>query len=615
MVTLPLLLIMLCLYTACKAERNHSGAATDASTLPTHSQRIYNSLQAQTCSEGDREACPPALFCVESHCRCGVYPYNIISCNGTASLVLRRYCVTYDNKTNLTLIGSCIREYNKNKISANYGESLFHVLPSNQYGLQHDMCQPTNRTGTLCGRCLPGHYPLAYSFNTTCIPCPHARWNWFRYIMAAYLPLTLFYFIILFFKINTTSSYFFVVVYYCQDLTMPLVLRSFISIINSKAAPSLTTAGKVMFSLYGMWNLDFFRLFYSDLCLRLDILPTLALDYAVAMYPLLLIGVTYLLIVLYDKNYRVVTIMWTPFRALFSLFRRNWDIKTSVIDAFATFFFLSNVKFLSVSFDLLTPIKVYQLYFDHFNHTFAPFMAGDMKYFGKEHLPYAILAFIMLCVFVLLPIITLTLYPFAIFQKFLNLFPVRWYILHTFMDSFQGCYKDGTQPGTRDCRWFASVFFTFRLCHFLLFTISDKDVVLVLVAVSMFLLTLLIVVFRPFKQSSRPQNVVSIMFLQFLTLVTINTMLLNAIEIMAPQFSSIFYVLEVALVLVPFLYSFALVSYWIFKQRRFGFGVWRKLRAWSSGYAMLSEPLPDRIENSSEYPRENLSNFISVKHS
>ena len=38
---------------------------------------------------------------------------------------------------------------------------------------------------------------------------------------------------------------------------------------------------KVLLSVYGIWNLDFFRPYYSDLCLGIGILPTLALDYAI----------------------------------------------------------------------------------------------------------------------------------------------------------------------------------------------------------------------------------------------------------------------------------------------------------------------------------------------
>ena len=88
-----------------------------------------------------------------------------------------------------------------------------------------------------------------------------------------------------------------------------------------------------------------------------------------------------------------------------------------------------------------------------------------MPYFGEQHLPYAILAISVLVIFVVLPGVLLLLYPLQCFQKFLNLFPVRWYVLYTFMDSILGCYKDGTQPGTRDCRWFASVFFFARVSY------------------------------------------------------------------------------------------------------------------------------------------------------
>ena len=141
---------------------------------------------------------------------------------------------------------------------------------------------------------------------------------------------------------------------------------------------------KVLLSLYGIWNLDFFRPFYSDICLGIGILPTLALDYVIAVYPLLLMIISYQLIVLYDMNYRVVTIMWRPFRLLFSLFRRNWNIKTSVVDAYATLFLLSFVKFLSVSFDLLVPTKVYNLPGDHYNYTLALYYAGDIEYFASS---------------------------------------------------------------------------------------------------------------------------------------------------------------------------------------------------------------------------------------
>ena len=170
---------------------------------------------------------------------------------------------------------------------------------------------------------------------------------------------------------------------------------------------------------------------------------------------------------LYDRNFRPLVMLWRPFGRIFSLFRDKWDIRSSVIDSFATFFLLSNVKFLSVAYDLLRSVWVNQLSFSgNFTHPLRMYYDATIPYFGSTHLPYAILAIAVLVVFVLLPVLILILYPFRWFQKILNVLPVRWHVLHTFMDSFQGCYKDGTEPGTRDCRWFASVFFIVRSAGF-----------------------------------------------------------------------------------------------------------------------------------------------------
>ena len=88
---------------------------------------------------------------------------------------------------------------------------------------------------------------------------------------------------------------------------------------------------------------------------------------------------------------------------------------------------------------------------------------ASIMYNGPSHCPYFILAIGVLLIFVIIPVMILMFYPFKWFQKILNVFPVRWYVLHTFVDSFQGFYKNGIEPDTRDCRWFASVFFIIRL--------------------------------------------------------------------------------------------------------------------------------------------------------
>ena len=148
------------------------------------------------CSPENVTACPLGLFCLKEHCKCGEdYPANIMTCSGKTSSILNCYCATYLEEKNLTVIGACV--YNCGKS----GPEVHTTVTRN-----NSVCLSVNRTGALCGRCLPDHYPLAYSFNLTCILCPHARWNWVRYIMAAYLPLTLCYLFVHFFKVNVTIS-------------------------------------------------------------------------------------------------------------------------------------------------------------------------------------------------------------------------------------------------------------------------------------------------------------------------------------------------------------------------------------------------------------------------
>ena len=144
------------------------------------------------CSGPDNSSCPPGLFCKHGHCECGVYPPIIMTCNGT----VEEFLATFSEDK---VIGSSLYSWRNVSI-------FYHVpLPSSVSDL-NDYCKSMNKAGRLCGQCLPDYYPMAYSYNTTCIKCPHVRQNWVRYIIAAYLPLTIFYLIIVFFRINTTSA-------------------------------------------------------------------------------------------------------------------------------------------------------------------------------------------------------------------------------------------------------------------------------------------------------------------------------------------------------------------------------------------------------------------------
>ena len=118
---------------------------------------------------------------------------------------------------------------------------------------------------------------------------------------------------------------------------------------------------QVFFAFFSFWNLDFFRSFLPSIFLNVSTIQALALDYLVALYPFVLILLSYFIIELYDRKYIIIVIAWKPFKKIVSFYRTSWDIRTSIIDSFATFFLLSYVKILSVSSDLLIPTIIYQL--------------------------------------------------------------------------------------------------------------------------------------------------------------------------------------------------------------------------------------------------------------
>ena len=82
-------------------------------------------------------------------------------------------------------------------------------------------------------------------------------------------------------------------------------------------------------------------------------LQVLALDYAIAFYPLVLILISYVFIWMHSHDVGIVVWLWKPFHRVFSRFNKNWDLQGSILKAFATFFLLSYLKIVNVTFDLL----------------------------------------------------------------------------------------------------------------------------------------------------------------------------------------------------------------------------------------------------------------------
>ena len=468
-------------------------------SLPSLGERINSSniIQHNNCSH-DSE-CPTWFTCNSSSmCQCGNKQDHAIACDDKlqSSAVLDCYCVTYDLESGSTYLGLCFYNCDNHKKIG----SVYQPLPTNvEMLINGSVCTDFNRAGLLCGNCQDGYSPFVLSYNLSCVKCPNGNQNWWKFILAGFGPLTFFYFFVVLFSINVTSSHLHGVVWFSQILSIPTLARS-IMLAGHRGNLNLLKIPRVLGPFYSIWNLDFFRTVIPDICLNVTTLQALTLDYLVALYPFLLILFSHMIIKLYDSHVHCMTVMWRPFRALLAMVRESMDIRTSIIDSFATFFLLSYIKVLSVTSDLLIPTRIYKLGSNI--STLGVYYSPTVVYFGDEHLPYVILALFILTIFVCVPTITLVLYPFQFFQRFLSMFPFHWHYLHAFVDSFQGCYKDGTEPGTCDCRWFSVLPLLLRLMIFIIFTSTLSMMFYVYAVITLTVLLLVIVNVQPFKKSA-----------------------------------------------------------------------------------------------------------------
>ena len=338
----------------------------------------------------------------------------------------------------------------------------------------------------------------------------------------------------------------------------------------------------------------------------------LALEYVVAVYPLLLTLVVYVCVEMYDSGVRVVVCVWRPFHVCFTRFRRRWNPKGSVINTFATFLLLSYSKLLTVSYKLLDASTLY----NNSGERVGPdvlYYNASIEYFSREHLPFALPAICVLLVFVVFPPLLLLLYPMRSFQRYLGYCTrIRWQFLHTFADAFQGCYKNGTN-GTHDYRYFAGLYLLFRVVLLVGF-ISQPGAFRWLITITFpVVISLLFSLFRPYKN-----NYFNIIDCLVFALVALSTFL-----IMYTYTTHVHYYIQLlyVILLTPFLYFISFILYKIFSQvallRACCSRIKKNLQARNENQHQHiqggdNEDLPDRIVNPNMYqpllPATNNSN-------
>ena len=499
------------------------------------------------------KSCPTWLYLSEEGwCTCGSSLLNVIMCNNISQQVgiENSFCLTSfnpDQDPKEPVVGRCIYIQNHGKYVKG-GSGLYCEVDQNLTQQDHQLCDYLNREGRLCGACKENHFLSPYSYDLKCYQCDGGILsNILTYLAVAYVPLTFFLVVVVVYRISVTSPQLNVAILFCQALAFPSVLR-----ITTQLTRNTWKYLYIQFvaTVYGIWNLDFFRALLPPICLPLNTMQVIALDYLVAVYPLLLLVCFYVLVTAHDRGCKLVVRLWRPFYRLYARIRHLWNVRHSIIDAFATFLLLSYVKFISVSIDLLDTTKIFKRNGDCIGY----FMYYDatVEFMGQEHMPYFIIATTVLFIAILFPLL-LILYPMKWFQVFLNKCHLNSPGLRMFMECFQGYYRDRSDGGW-DCRWFAALYPTLRIAGSIVYALMHSNLIFPLYILFSVAAILLLFLVNPYKKDFKYYVKFDLFFFllaaSFSSSVTITQLSFDWDEI-PPTFG---FTVAGILALVPFLY-------------------------------------------------------------
>ena len=154
-------------------------------------------------------------------------------------------------------------------------------------------------------------------------------------------------------------------------------------------------------------------------------------------------------------------------------------------------------------------------------------------------------------------------YPTSFFQKCLTQCKINFQALRIFVETFQGCYKDGTN-GTRDSQYFAGLYFIFRFIAVVLI-LGTTQVFINLSALLYLFTALLFVIVNPYKKHI--YNVIDA--IMFGLLGTIYFLFTWNIEytVFTGHSSTPLLVLTDVLYSLPLLYLVLFIVYWVLDRK------------------------------------------------
>ena len=184
--------------------------------LSTHSQFSQRDSHALSNQNSSDHECPSVWFeynQVTHDCQCIAYLF--LNCKGESVYADTRQILTYDSTRGIISAVKMRHKYLEGynltvRKDGSTGRGI--LLPNNISELNSYMCGPLNREDYLCNKCRSGYGPSVISESASCANvCYLCKDSWITkdlllYLFLSFIPLTLFYLLILVFQLRLTSA-------------------------------------------------------------------------------------------------------------------------------------------------------------------------------------------------------------------------------------------------------------------------------------------------------------------------------------------------------------------------------------------------------------------------
>ena len=442
--------------------------------------------------------CPPGFSLNSDNvCVCSAFTGNkyfqMTNCDENSALITHGFWVGYignSSSEDMLFTGACVADfcsYRENSPLNGYNEIPTTIKTKEK--LEEIVCSE-NRKGILCGSCIEGHSTLYHSptlqcFNSTTAPCTYGIP---LYIVSQLFPVTIIFVIILVFNISLTSGALYSFVFYAQVLDF-LYIDAFKTLFEGKF---MAKFAKLIHVVYASYNLKYFYTDNLAFCLisNANAMDIFMFQYGTILYAVMLVIATVLVLRLHS--------CYCCVKLGNRCGRRN--IRGSIVDGLSAFLMLCYFQCSFITVYILTPVTLRGT--GEMKNRTVPLYLGDSEYFGSGHLPYAIPAVLCLVVIIVPPPCILLLEPVATKLFNFQILPESIKQAYTklrfkfmpFLDSFQASFKG-------KYRFFAGLYFTYRIVIPLLYLLFRNTVSTCYVAVEIFLffLVFLHVLIQPYK--------------------------------------------------------------------------------------------------------------------